>query len=508
MLVRVPAVLRSSGIYVWGLLICLLVPLLVIYVPDSHDWGDDFAQYIHQAKNIVEHRSQIDTGFIYDPQYVTVGPPAYPVGFPLLLSPVYWVFGNQMKVFCRYMSFYLFLLGVLLFMFYRRFYSVPLSLLLMLSFIYNPWMIDAKRAILSDLPFAVLLTGCVLLALARHFTRSQSLALGILMTLLVSTRTAGWSFVFALVLWSLLRAGASLRTKRNRMEAGRLLVAPGISLGAMVLGLIILNLLIPCNTAVGYANVYKMSLKSAGTLGHLVFLNANRYIPPISTFFDSPVKDDWRLAGLSVIFRSLFISGLVFGLVRRFRKPAELDIVDFLVPIYMLMLLVYPVDQGFRFVFPVFPFFLRYVLLGLEPHLPPTRLARIAIFAGTAACLVLLYCQSWRAFVVHDAVRFDGPLEKPSVEAFSYIMNQTPADSVIVFRKPRALALYADRKSTRPEQTEDFLRLSKRLGIHGPMYYLFDSEQKEDRFAKMEQKLVWTNKRFSLYAPFQTNQKN
>ena len=43
-------------------LIGLLLPLFYINVKDSHDWGDDFAQYFIQARNILEGRPQTDNG--------------------------------------------------------------------------------------------------------------------------------------------------------------------------------------------------------------------------------------------------------------------------------------------------------------------------------------------------------------------------------------------------------------------------------------------------------------
>ena len=105
----------SNGVkYLAVALICL--PAFFINIKSSHDWGDDFAQYIHQAKNITAGIPQQQTGYIYNPEFHHLGPPAYPVGFPLLLAPVYAIFGNSIKHFDIYISF--FLLGFALLMFY------------------------------------------------------------------------------------------------------------------------------------------------------------------------------------------------------------------------------------------------------------------------------------------------------------------------------------------------------------------------------------------------------
>src|SRR5690349_19487285 len=92
--------------YLIAALICL--PVFVINIKHSHDWGDDFAQYIHQAKNITTGTSQQQTGYIYIPEFLHLGPPTYPVGFPLLLAPVYAMFGNSVWHFDIYTSFFLF----------------------------------------------------------------------------------------------------------------------------------------------------------------------------------------------------------------------------------------------------------------------------------------------------------------------------------------------------------------------------------------------------------------
>ena len=68
------------------ILLLFLIPLFFINIKSSHDWGDDFAQYIHQAKNISEGISQNETGYIYNPDIAVLGPQAYPIGLPMILA--------------------------------------------------------------------------------------------------------------------------------------------------------------------------------------------------------------------------------------------------------------------------------------------------------------------------------------------------------------------------------------------------------------------------------------
>src|SRR5579883_3684007 len=70
-------------------------------IRDGQVWDDDPAQYILHARNIAEGRPYSQTGYIFNPEYGTLGPRSYPPGFPLLLAPVWALRGldlNAMKL--------------------------------------------------------------------------------------------------------------------------------------------------------------------------------------------------------------------------------------------------------------------------------------------------------------------------------------------------------------------------------------------------------------------------
>ena len=91
-------------------LLLFLIPLFFINIKSSHDWGDDFAQYIHQAKNISEGISQNNTGYVFNSD-VFLGPNAYPTGFPLLLAPIIKNYGfviSEVTIFQKKVKIYRF----------------------------------------------------------------------------------------------------------------------------------------------------------------------------------------------------------------------------------------------------------------------------------------------------------------------------------------------------------------------------------------------------------------
>ena len=76
-----------------------VVGFFLFTLRDGHGWGDDFAQYIHHAKNISMCKPYGDTGYVYNPANPVVGPLAYPPVFPLSLSLTYRVFGLNLSAF-------------------------------------------------------------------------------------------------------------------------------------------------------------------------------------------------------------------------------------------------------------------------------------------------------------------------------------------------------------------------------------------------------------------------
>ncbi|MBP6342890.1 MAG: hypothetical protein KA403_03040, partial [Candidatus Omnitrophica bacterium] len=63
----------------------------IISLNDGHNWGDDFAQYILHALNLVEHKPYSENIAL---DLWTVVPP----GFPLLLSSIIYWSGINFKI--------------------------------------------------------------------------------------------------------------------------------------------------------------------------------------------------------------------------------------------------------------------------------------------------------------------------------------------------------------------------------------------------------------------------
>ena len=65
----------------------------------GQSWGDDFASYIMQAQSVVEgnpNKFVEENGFTIVNSSQLLGPVAFPWGLPVLLAPLYRVFGPNM----------------------------------------------------------------------------------------------------------------------------------------------------------------------------------------------------------------------------------------------------------------------------------------------------------------------------------------------------------------------------------------------------------------------------
>src|SRR5687767_2681070 len=146
---------RQRNVVFFFAVVILLVPLFFLNIRSSHDWGDDFAQYILQAINLAEGKPQDAGSYIYNPDYPIYAPPLYPVGFPILLAPVYLMFGNSILAFNYFQTLFLFLFGISILFLLNRFMDFVRALLLTLIAVYNSWILEFKTEIISELSFSL-----------------------------------------------------------------------------------------------------------------------------------------------------------------------------------------------------------------------------------------------------------------------------------------------------------------------------------------------------------------
>jgi hypothetical protein len=397
-----------------GFGIALLGVVYLATLRSGQPWGDDFAMYIIQARNIADGHWFGPTGVIYNPRVVS-GPTAYPPVFPVLLAPLYRVWGmslTPMKV--EVVLFFLAAL-YLIFEFMARQTPFPWAAGIVAVFGLSPYFWELKESIVSDLPFLFfsMLALCVIAACERQGWQSSvgACCAAACAYLCFATRTAG------VVLLASLAAAAMPQPGVWRRKA--VLAAAGAAALIAIHGLV---------------------FRGAGS--YLDYLHA-----PWRALVHNLMAYAWNLRNsffgvgggvFGWLFLLVLTVGGAVGLVMRLRErvsPAEAFTLS-----YGLLVLVWASDEDLRFLIPLLPLWFLYIAVALR-RLP----ARTGAFAGLALCATAAcgYAVSY-AHADTGPIR-DGLGDPAFVRVCDYIGGQTPQGSVFLFAKPRLLALVTGR---------------------------------------------------------------
>lgn len=493
---------QPGKIPVFLLIAMLLLPLFFINVKDSHNWSGDFALYILQAKNLVEGKPQTTTGYIFNEQCFLPSPQTYPVGFPILLSPFYVLFGNNILAFSYLISFVLFLLGLALYYFFRGHFSPAISGGALLLIVYNPWTLSFKGEILADIPFALFMMLAVIGFEKLDPNRKiflQSLRLGALVAVTMLMKSVGVVLLFSILADSMLRIVKKMFAgKKNDAGniVGLLLAAAG---SAILFYAAIAFLLIP---SAKEPLPYYQSLYSFRDPLNLMVSGLLHYIGEFRGFFYLGGSVGKILAGTTIVLATLL---MVIGFFKKCLKSPAMP--EWLAATYTFLILAFPTtNQGFRYIFPILPLYIYYTVIGARTLPWPGKIHANHVLA-LITMLCLLHYPLGILHILRDQDKIAiGPQEKQSQEAFRYIKENTPPDAVIAFRKATVLPLYTDRRSigsNRPDQNIE--SLAAKFSQVGVRYYLINAALDDpglERFLSAYQekvRMVWTNDKFTLY---------
>lgn len=473
----------------------LFLPLLFIGTHTSHDWGDDFAQYIHQAGNIVNGIPQSETGYVYNPLNTEIGAHAYPIGFPLLLAPVYAITGNNMLAFTSLISAIYIILGLLMVNFYRRHFEPATALFLTFVFLYNPMMILFKGEVVSDIPFTtLLLLNFLLYQKLKTGNLVQMILLSVLTGFMLAMRPAGITFVAAIVVDQIvLLLNRKVNFKNFTMRTGIFTIIP-------ILIYYILNILIFKIPSGGSISDY-LTYFSTGNSLHFIPENMIHYIKVLRFFL---VPETGGFKGFSYFFGAIMMGLILIGFIKQIRNNP--GIMDWFFIFYCIMLLIYPKNTTpFRLMIPLGFIFLFYAVAGIKTI---KFIVQISAWkkAMTLGLLLMIVFLPGIISIAHAGNKtIDGPQQESSVEAFKYIHKNVPAEAIVVFVKPRALALYSGCQSMADPFTTDLVQINNQVRNARASYLLIHSkittESMKQYAGAMRNQLTkkWGNKDFTLY---------
>jgi hypothetical protein len=440
--------------------IMILISLIVgaSTLTRGHQWGDDFAWYIVQAKSILTGTTDeymLQSAFTNQQSTTHLGPLAYPWGYPLILVPVYAVKGISPLALKLPGLFFFAGFLVCLFLLMKDRLTQFESLLVVSLFAFNPLLLQFLDQILSDIPFLFFSTLSLLL-MTRGEDRSvlHHVLIGSVIFLTTFLRVTGILLLGCFLIVEFFRL---LKNRKDRATV--LKVIQGSFIVCLVFILLwITNLLLFPSGGESYFSQYAELIETAKG-----FIPA--YFNVFSLFFGE--TQGWKyLYYLMLIF---FLLGSWIGW-----KQEPIFILFF--GLWIIVHITYPYWQGPRYIFPLLPIFLYFIFQGMKfliKKLPEAyRLVGQGLFYGfwiLIAGIFLVKSSTNAVTNLQNDRSLSGPFDPYSREVYNYIKEQTPPESVVIFFKPRVMVLMTDHPTIMSTECErmlkgDYLVLSRKVG--------------------------------------------
>ncbi len=408
----------------------------------GHNWGGDFAQYIMQAESVVKGTVAdfIEANrWTMEQSYRPIGPVAYPWGLPLLLAPLYALWGVNLLAF-KLVGVAAWLGVLLLLVHYGRVRHGVVGLVMLAVLALNPFLLAYLNQIASDIPFMLASTAAIMLMpgwSGSGITARRGVALGLVMAAASLLRSNGILLVIPLAVAQFIHVLES-----GRFRAGLRAVWSR-------------DYLCPWLTFVPVYAAVTAWLPEGGSshVGHFSLVTAQTIRENIVYYFKLPLALYEGVPGRQAICL-LTYAWCAIGMLARMRR-------DLPTLLYMAatlgIYLIWPDSmQGLRFLFPLLPFYLSFTLTGfqtLADRLSP-GLRRVVLGAGWGLAVYVA-----GAMMVTAADRFitnqrqsrpapEGPYTEVSRALFDDVRRVTQPDDQVVFFKPRVMRFLTGRPST------------------------------------------------------------
>ncbi len=405
---------------------------------EGHDWGDDFGLYILHAKNIAQGVNYKQTGYIYNPAMVMIAPRTYPPVFPLLLSPIYKLWGLNLGAMKVAIVFAFLLSLVAIYLAFRRSLPWPYLVALLAIIGFNPTLWQFKDNVLSDLPFlALFYLSVFLIDRAYQPDRLDSprtldaLLIGFTIYLAYGARSLGIVLLLCLLAYDVL--------KNRRPTAFAIKVA--VITGALIA---LQSLFLHSDRA--YAG--QLTIGASYALSH-----SWEFISELSGLLPGLTETAFRLplfAVMSVL--------AVIGYFSRIRQ--QITYFELFPVLYSIPLLILPQEVEVRYLFPLMPFYLFYAFLGIRAVSKTRERERMAFLIVLAVFLVAYSARYAR--LDYGPIR-EGVTKEEAQQFFDHIRKETREADVFAFRKPKAFALYTGRRASALHEDPDDQALWKYL---------------------------------------------
>jgi hypothetical protein len=407
--------MRRERLIPFVIILCVGL-FFILTLRQGHQWGDDFAMYLLHTRNLAEGLPY-STGYFYNPAEPHMGPPAYPPLFPLVLLPFYKLAGlnyTALKA-AVILTFLVFLWAMYLVS--SRYLTWGWRIVFLILIGFQPYLWNMRNDIVSDIPFLMFLY--LALALGEHFSDLgdkrkpplwTAVLLGVVLSLPYCTRNVGLAIIPAFLLYDVL--------KRRRVTLFACIAAATAVLLAVLEGKVM-------KTTGGYAGLFHL------TPGWMVH-NSILYVKAARVFL---VNGFSNLFSYGVFAIALLLTG--WGALVQLRRGVHL--LELFALVYLPLIAAFSVPGLQRYLLPVLPLFFIYILTGLQSAMDALPALRKPI---AAAALVLIFLTYAGAYAKSERGPFHEGVNDPYfLEACRYLREHGSPSDIVIFRKPRVLAL-------------------------------------------------------------------
>lgn len=467
--------------------IVLLVPLLFFNIKSTHDWGDDFAQYLLEAKNIQEGKPIGQTNFVENPNYV-LGPNCYPPGFPIIIALTSFDVRNLNLL----MSFFLMCVAYFSFVLFNKWFHFLTALVLSMIIAYNPLCLEFKNNILSDFPFAAFVLLFFVLYLSANKKIWFLILSGFVLAFAIEIRLIGWVLFLALISETIYKTGINYYRKKKydlKQIKPELWIA-----GSCVFFYGVFYLLFP-HKVIYYPNPEKQSLFE------IISVNTNYNYSVLKYFFSC--YDEGFLN--YVVSYGIVFSALIGILIFIFKpNPLKPTILLFFFGGYLISILLHDYSNyGFRMLLPIIPlvlFFAAYALFVMLVIVPYKH------YIVSSLGILVLFCYKQPSLQVLSTGNnvLQGPYTYESAATFLFIKENTPKEASIMFSKPRALTYFTGRKTYVNTPLASMQTIENEINKYKPDYFLLNldvTDVSTNSFFPLEnpeKNVVFSNSKFIL----------
>lgn len=453
---HIPASLYSIGQNKWKLLLTglfLFLPLVFINFNSPHNWGDDFAQYLMHSQKLAAFQNPYEINYIYNPNYAVMSPPAYPLGFSLLLSPISIFSPDTLLPYKIYMQLLLVAFAITALFFLSKQFSWYTSAMVLLLVFYHPYIIGYKGQVLSDVPFALFF----LLACYMAQNKKNILVVSLLVAFCIAIRNVGIVLIPGLMLLVFQQFMQERREKKTSIKKTMIY-------GLALLMPAVVYLVNHFTSNAGYA-----AQLSSGSVTQLFATNFENHLNTFQNFFypDYAATSFYRYAWFLIPLLTLV------GFIHHIIKKHYFITLGFL--FYEIIILVFPYEYAtLRFLIPVLPLFMLFTFTGIRiffnTYINHDLAKHILLVFFLVAEVFLFAPASYE--VSKQITAIDSPEGKQAQRVFEVIKEKTPADAVFIFIKPKALGYFGQRKSVANNPAHEMDEVSQLVEKHHCSYLL------------------------------------